>query len=332
MMKLLAIIILLALGIFLYLRAKRLAEHELQQSQHEAERNAKQILDEAGGEPLAPPSMSQATDTPTASESEATKLDADNSRFARPESSSSSEPPEHRSMPQPDTLSGKAAVSASNDTSQEPCAVSDTNSQDDAADEVNEAVASEPPSIDSEPATREPDMAQVADTEPVTADLVKAEACENQAVSPDADKPTLAISATEIPDWADKSMVTVLSAYYAADDADDAEDAAPQDIEGAFKTLLAVIDQCYRHRKQHDYLEFGAARLPRFRQLIQAGANPLNGHGHMQLSTLLSDRGDFDNALALCDDALALGLDDGTVTGFTGRKTRIARAKNKAGG
>ncbi|BDM66011.1 hypothetical protein NFHSH190041_34630 [Shewanella sp. NFH-SH190041] len=328
-MKLLAIIILLALGIFLYLRAKRLAEHELQQSRHEAERNAKQILDEAGGEPLAPPSMSQATDTPTASESEATKLDADNSRFAPPESSSSSVPTEHTSIPQSDTLSDNTAVSASNDTSQELCAVSDTNSQDDAADEVVDTVASESTSIDSEPATREPDMAQVADTESVTADLVKTQACENQAASPDADKPTLAISAMEIPDWADKSMVTVLSAYYAADDT---EDAAPQDIEGAFKTLLAVIDQCYRHRKQHDYLEFGAARLPRFRQLIQAGANPLNGHGHMQLSTLLSDRGDFDNALALCDDALALGLDDGTVTGFTGRKTRIARAKNKAGG
>ncbi|MCT8988624.1 hypothetical protein [Shewanella phaeophyticola] len=99
-----------------------------------------------------------------------------------------------------------------------------------------------------------------------------------------------------------------------------------------------VVSHCYKMRKQADYCQYGAALkalyLDLFRVFYQqhdsSGSDEIKAPAFMQLSTLLNDTGEFDQAISVCQLALEYQLTDGTVTGFEGRISRIEKAKAKA--
>ncbi|MBV7315655.1 hypothetical protein [Shewanella sp. NIFS-20-20] len=97
----------------------------------------------------------------------------------------------------------------------------------------------------------------------------------------------------------------------------------------AYGLFSGLVKECYKARKQSDVLAQSQG-LDGWHQTLLAATTTPSGQVFMQLSTLLADAGHFSAAIAQCDSALALGLDDGTVTGFAGRKTRLQRAQQKA--
>ncbi|MCT8864084.1 hypothetical protein [Shewanella xiamenensis] len=103
-----------------------------------------------------------------------------------------------------------------------------------------------------------------------------------------------------------------------------------------YNALQDVIAECYKQRKSTDYLAYGAALCELYLALFhRANATKpkqveLKTTGFMQLATLLNDTQAFNEAIALCQQAVSLGLTDGTVTGFEGRISRIEKAQAKA--
>lgn len=103
-----------------------------------------------------------------------------------------------------------------------------------------------------------------------------------------------------------------------------------------YNALQDVITECYKQRKSTDYLAYGAALCELYLALFhRANATKpkqveLKTTGFMQLATLLNDTQAFNEAIALCQQAVSLGLTDGTVTGFEGRISRIEKAQAKA--
>ncbi|PWF62624.1 hypothetical protein CBX96_14830 [Shewanella sp. BC20] len=103
-----------------------------------------------------------------------------------------------------------------------------------------------------------------------------------------------------------------------------------------YNALQNVIAECYKQRKSTEYLAYGAALHGLYLALFHSANTEkpkeleLKTPGFMQLATLLNDTQDFDKAIALCQEAIKLGLTDGTVTGFEGRISRIEKAQTKA--
>ncbi|MBR9728168.1 hypothetical protein G3R48_09260 [Shewanella intestini] len=100
------------------------------------------------------------------------------------------------------------------------------------------------------------------------------------------------------------------------------------------QALGNVISHCYKLRKQPQYLEYGAALTQRFingyQLLNKIGDNvAAKSLPHMHLATLLTDSGQFQQAVSVCQHALEHQLTDGTVTGFEGRIKRIEKAQTK---
>ncbi|GGP64091.1 hypothetical protein [Shewanella saliphila] len=99
-----------------------------------------------------------------------------------------------------------------------------------------------------------------------------------------------------------------------------------------------VVSHCYKMRKQADYCQYGAALKTLYLDLFglvyqqhdASGSDEIKAPAFMQLSTLLNDTGEFDQAISVCQQALEYQLTDGTVTGFEGRISRIEKAKAKA--
>lgn len=102
-----------------------------------------------------------------------------------------------------------------------------------------------------------------------------------------------------------------------------------------YTALQNMIGECYKQRKSADYLNYGAQLTQPYLALFHAVSaekdkvSELKTSGFLQLATLLSDTQAFDAAIALCQEALLLGLSDGTVTGFEGRISRIEKAQAK---
>ncbi|MCL1067512.1 hypothetical protein L2735_11955 [Shewanella olleyana] len=103
------------------------------------------------------------------------------------------------------------------------------------------------------------------------------------------------------------------------------------------QSLLNIIGHSYKLRKQAEYCQYGAqlteiylSVYEQYQQDNKVVADE-KGPGFMQLSTMLNDTKQFDQAISLCQKALAYQLSDGTVTGFEGRIKRIEKAKSKAG-
>lgn len=103
-----------------------------------------------------------------------------------------------------------------------------------------------------------------------------------------------------------------------------------------YTALQNIIAECYKQRKSADYLNYGAQLAQPYLLLFrdacaeQGKGVELKTTGFLHLATLLNDTQAFDAAIALCREALTLGLSDGTVTGFEGRISRIEKAQAKA--
>lgn len=103
-----------------------------------------------------------------------------------------------------------------------------------------------------------------------------------------------------------------------------------------YTALQNIIAECYKQRKSADYLNYGAQLAQPYLLLFrdacaeQGKDVELKTSGFLHLATLLNDTQAFDAAIALCREALTLGLSDGTVTGFEGRISRIEKAQVKA--
>ncbi|MCE9786591.1 hypothetical protein [Shewanella chilikensis] len=128
--------------------------------------------------------------------------------------------------------------------------------------------------------------------------------------------------------WGNITLKRAMEQYQASEGAIEAHDA-----------LLAVIGECYKQRKNSKYLQLGQEYDTAYSALFAASREKVlskspkaefKGIGFMQLSTLCSDAGRFDAAIALCNKAIEYGLQDGTVTGFEGRIKRIEKARDKA--
>tara|TARA_R110000796_G_scaffold122229_10_gene236606 strand:- start:7413 stop:8285 length:873 start_codon:yes stop_codon:yes gene_type:complete len=129
-------------------------------------------------------------------------------------------------------------------------------------------------------------------------------------------------------DWASESFLQQIDAANNAND-----------LQSQHNGLASVINHCYKMRKQADYCQYGAALqltyLDLYRSLhqqyvSQKSTDEIKSPAFMQLSTLLNDVGQFDEAIKVCEQALEYQLTDGTVTGFEGRIKRIEKAKAKA--
>ncbi|MGX9462210.1 hypothetical protein ACWXWU_13395 [Shewanella sp. A14] len=129
-------------------------------------------------------------------------------------------------------------------------------------------------------------------------------------------------------DWASDSFLQQVEAANGA-----------TDLQSQHRDLVSVINHCYKMRKQADYCQYGAALqltyLGLYRSLhqqntAQKSTDAIKSPAFMQLSTLLNDVGQFDEAINVCQQALEYQLTDGTVTGFEGRIKRIEKAKAKA--
>ncbi|WP_137223478.1 hypothetical protein [Shewanella sp. MEBiC00475] len=129
-------------------------------------------------------------------------------------------------------------------------------------------------------------------------------------------------------DWASESFLQQVDAANNA-----------SDLESQHSDLASVINHCYKMRKQADYCQYGAALQLTYLGLYSAlhqqyvsqkSTDEIKSPVFMQLSTLLNDAGQFDDAIKVCQQALEYQLTDGTVTGFEGRIKRIEKAKAKA--
>lgn len=103
-------------------------------------------------------------------------------------------------------------------------------------------------------------------------------------------------------------------------------------LEDEYKAMIAAVAECYKQKQDMEYVNFGVSLSPAFLRLCEKISKDeslldLKGASFMQLATLLNDKGDFDEAIAMCQQAIDYGLTDGTVSGFSGRKSRIEKAK-----
>ncbi|GAB1078523.1 procyclic acidic repetitive family protein [Shewanella algae] len=256
MFQILVVVLLVAVGIFLYNRAQRLAKEERDE--------ALKLKDRASAIPQAPQAE---TENETQEEHQSVDLD-----FA--ESKEQAEP-----KPQPS---------------------------------AEQAVAESP--------ELEPQAENIAPE-------VEVGRAEVETVLPEPEPEPVKAAAPDI-SWGNITLKRAMEQYQASEGAIEAHDA-----------LLAVIGECYKQRKNSKYLQLGQEYDTAYSALFAASREKVlskspkaefKGTGFMQLSTLCSDAGRFDAAIALCNKAIEYGLEDGTVTGFEGRIKRIEKARDKA--
>ncbi|MCE9781462.1 procyclic acidic repetitive family protein [Shewanella algae] len=256
MFQILVVVLLVAVGIFLYNRAQRLAKEERDE--------ALKLKDRASAMPQAPQAE---TENETQEEHQSVDLD-----FA--ESKEQAEP-----KPQP----------------------------------LAEQAVAESPEL-------EPQTENIAPE-------VEVGRAEVETVLPEPEPEPVKAAAPDI-SWGNITLKRAMEQYQASEGAIEAHDA-----------LLAVISECYKQRKNSKYLQLGQEYDTAYSALFAASREKVlskspkaefKGTGFMQLSTLCSDAGRFDAAIALCNKAIEYGLEDGTVTGFEGRIKRIEKARDKA--
>lgn len=100
-----------------------------------------------------------------------------------------------------------------------------------------------------------------------------------------------------------------------------------------------IVDICYRERAdaeaQSALLKYAQQHIDEFSK-IEGPLKKQNGGKLPQVNTfkhyaaLLTEQGKYDEAIKVCEKAIALGLKDGTKTGYQGRLERI-KAKKAAG-
>ncbi|WP_133179217.1 hypothetical protein [Shewanella decolorationis] len=306
-MKVLVVFILIAIGVFLFRRAQRLAKEEqeamMAKKSTEKTRDTSASPDEAEPTPdIAPAATNESAD---ASEAKAPEVELMPREIE----------PANRVELSEDIIDADISASTNSDSV---IIVADVHSTDD-----KEATTTQPVSPkDEAPVTK----ASEAQEEPVVVDSpVKAK--ESTESSPEVANTLLVKddSLAELGPWANVTLQRAAEEYQSA-----------ETVLARYNALQNVIGECYKQRKSAEYLAYGAALHGLYLALFHS-ANAekpkdleLKTPGFMQLATLLNDTQDFDKAIALCQEAIKLGLTDGTVTGFEGRISRIEKAQAKA--
>jgi hypothetical protein len=97
-----------------------------------------------------------------------------------------------------------------------------------------------------------------------------------------------------------------------------------QDIETAYRDRKTSRDA---HDRAIDLAENYIRELPDLKQAVfnRLGDKPKVISAFKQLAIILEEDGEYDRAVAICQAALANGIDDGTRTGFAGRMNRILK-------
>lgn len=95
--------------------------------------------------------------------------------------------------------------------------------------------------------------------------------------------------------------------------------------------LRAICEQvAWQHVDEFPSLEEAVRIDHRRRYGHLPKERPLGVSAFAVLTTLLTEKGDYDRAIAVCKRAMHFGLDDGTKTGYAGRIERIRRKQRKA--
>ena len=320
-MKIILMLVLVAIALYLYRRTQAVAKQELDKTDSNAAAHS-------SSSEVAQPSSPAATDTTDAEHKELDKPAADvvlgDSVINAPQSTSAT------LVDEPSTTANTSPVDTQQaELTTEPDAeLNDSETTDTLSHAKSPSVNASPVDTPNVKLTTEPD-AELNDSE-TTDTLTHAE-------TGSADTSATAVSTLQAGglslepakgDWASESLQQQVEVANNA-----------TDLQGQHDGLVSVINHCYKMRKQADYCQYGAALqltyLEVYRSLhqqhvAQKNTDDIKAPAFMQLSTLLNDVGQFDEALKVCQQALEYQLTDGTVTGFEGRIKRIEKAKAKA--
>lgn len=104
--------------------------------------------------------------------------------------------------------------------------------------------------------------------------------------------------------------------------------------------LQTIVDETYKRREEEKYrdlcIAYSEKHLKEFSEtIVSALKEEFNGDLPRVLtfqyySTLLTELGDFERAINVCETAISFGLHDGTKSGFQGRIDRIIKKKNSS--
>jgi hypothetical protein len=102
--------------------------------------------------------------------------------------------------------------------------------------------------------------------------------------------------------------------------------------------LMNIVAQTYKHRDDpgmreacHKVSQIHIAEFPRLKPALKRSLGVLpRVPTFQQYPTLLAEDGRFDEAIAVCEQAIKFGLHGNTKTGFEGRIERIKRKQMKA--
>ena len=320
-MKIILMLVLVAIALYLYRRTQAVAKQELDKTDSNA-------TEHSSSSEVAQPSSPAATDTADAEHKELDKPAADvvlgDSVINAPQSTSAT------LVDEPSTTANTSPVDTQQaELTTEPDAeLNDSETTDTLSHAKSPSVNASPVDTPNVKLTTKPD-AEPNDSE--TTDTLTHDETGSADTSATAVSTLQAGGLSLEPakgDWASESLQQQVEVANNA-----------TDLQGQHDGLVSVINHCYKMRKQADYCQYGAALqltyLELYRSLhqqhvAQKNTDDIKAPAFMQLSTLLNDVGQFDEALKVCQQALEYQLTDGTVTGFEGRIKRIEKAKAKA--
>lgn len=102
--------------------------------------------------------------------------------------------------------------------------------------------------------------------------------------------------------------------------------------------LMGIVKQAYKERSNPDMAELCASvaekHLAKFPEIAPALKTDMGGFlprvtTFQDYATLLSEKGEFQRAIEVCEEALRYGLNDNTKSGFEGRIERIKKKQQK---
>ena len=320
-MKIILMLVLVAIALYLYRRTQAVAKQELDKTDSNAAAHS-------SSSEVAQPSSPAATDTTDAEHKELDKPAADavlgDSVINAPQSTSAT------LVDEPSTTANTSPVDTQQaELTTEPDAeLNDSETTDTLSHAKSPSVNASPVDTPNIKLTTEPDAEPNDSETPESLTHAETRSVDTSATAVS----TLQAGGLSLEsakgDWASESLQQQVEVANNA-----------TDLQGQHDGLVSVINHCYKMRKQADYCLYGAALqltyLEVYRSLhqqhvAQKNTDDIKAPAFMQLSTLLNDVGQFDEALKVCQQALEYQLTDGTVTGFEGRIKRIEKAKAKA--
>lgn len=102
--------------------------------------------------------------------------------------------------------------------------------------------------------------------------------------------------------------------------------------------LQSIVDATYKLRKKEKYrqlcIEYAEKHLEEFSSIASALKDEMGGSlprisTFQHYSTVLTENGEFDKAISVCNQAINYGLHDNTKSGYEGRIARIQKKVSK---